>query len=205
MQQCLTRQVCLHKLDGDLARIPLISFTEASEEHLASAARRLAEVGRGVEAAHEALANSPSALSAFIEMSAYIRNGSSVPRRTREILALATAAARGSEFVWESHVPLARAASVTDEQIEAIALWPAKHEALHGLDRACVELCHQLAASAGGADAACAAVEQELAPAELVDLLLTIGWYQLCATLFGALAVLPTPAALSPAPTPTRT
>src|SRR5579884_3970990 len=74
-------------------------------------------LGRPVLNLYRALANQPPALRAFLGMSRYVRDRSSLPPRLRELAILATAYALDVPYEQDHHIAVARQVGVRDEQL----------------------------------------------------------------------------------------
>src|SRR5207245_6227493 len=85
-------------------------------EHIYSQIRGM---GRRVNHLYQILANQPAALEAFIGMSRYIRDDSSLRPALREMAILATAEALHQPYEIAHHRPAALQAGVTPEKIDS--------------------------------------------------------------------------------------
>ncbi|MCQ4045284.1 SDR family oxidoreductase [Streptantibioticus rubrisoli] len=70
------------------------------------------------------LVRHPELFRRFLPFGGYLLRDGRLPARTRELLILRTAYNTGAGYEWGRHVPLARAAAVTDEEIRRVAAGP---------------------------------------------------------------------------------
>jgi len=132
---------------------------------------RVEAMGRPVLNLYRALANQPAALEAFLEMSRYVRGGSSLDAGLREAVIFATAQELGSDYEVAHH------STGVD---------------LDGLDergRCAVEYARSAACTRSCDDALFQHLKEHFSNAEIVDLVVTVGWYHLCAVVLGTLEV----------------
>jgi len=69
------------------------------------------------------LANNPPALHAFMAMSRYVRDDSSLPDSLRELAVLTVAHALKSEYELHQHSPIARRLGITEVQLRELPNW----------------------------------------------------------------------------------
>jgi alkylhydroperoxidase family enzyme len=134
------------------------------------------------------LANQPPALRAFLGMSRYIRDESSLPPALRELTILATAFALGVRYEQVHHLAAARRAGVADAKVAAFPDWQAS-TAFDARERAAMAYAHEVAASRRVRAATFDALRAHFTPSEIIDLALTVGWYHLCGALLVPLEV----------------
>src|SRR6266705_1854561 len=79
-------------------------------------------LGRPVLNLYRVLANQPPALSAFLEMSRYVRDASSLDAGLRELVILATAHALDQPYEVAHHTDAANKVGVIANKIRAVAL-----------------------------------------------------------------------------------
>jgi len=111
-----------------------------------------------------------------------------LPRRSAELVALRTAYLCGSEFEWREHRLYAQRAGVTDQELAAIragAAAPIWSEA----DRALLQAADDLHRFASVAPSTWTALEAELTPAELVEVVLVAGQYRMLSMLANSAGV----------------
>jgi 4-carboxymuconolactone decarboxylase len=171
-----------------MARLPYLEAEESAEPELVAALyHRIAGWGRPVGHLYKVLANQPSALEAFLGMSHYIRDRSSLDDPLREIAVLSTAQALAQPYERAHHEPVALSAGVEPSTIEAIA---AGHtDRLEPLARAVAAYADQVARRHDVDEKVFEELRRGLSDAELTDLVVTVAWYHLCAAILGPLRV----------------
>jgi 4-carboxymuconolactone decarboxylase len=145
-------------------------------------------MGRPVLNLYRMLANQPPALAAFLGMSRYVRSASSLDPGLRELAILATAHELGQVYEVAHHTEAARLAGVSAEKLEAVVPGGAVG-VLTTHERAAVEFAKQAAHTRSCDDATFEHLRSLFSAEEIVDLVLTTGWYHLCAVILGSLRV----------------
>jgi 4-carboxymuconolactone decarboxylase len=169
-----------------VARLPYVKPGTSEEvDRLYAEVQRL---GRPVLNLYTELANQPPALDAFLGTSRYVRAGSSLDPGLRELSILATAHALGQEYEIKHHTEAAEKAGVTAEKIAATAPGAAP-AALDERERCAVEYARECASSRTCGEATFLRMQSLFSAQEIVDLVLTAGWYHLCAVILGSLRI----------------
>jgi alkylhydroperoxidase family enzyme len=120
---------------------------------------------------------------AYHTFNGHILYTNSLDPRQRELLVLRVAARRGAEYEWEQHVYIARDLGFTDDEIERIA------EGSHAtgwtpFEIAMLRAVDELIDDAYIADDTWSALAGELDRHQLMDLVFTVGAYDLLAMAF---------------------
>lgn len=171
---------------ADVARLPYVKPRASDDvDRLYAEVQRL---GRPVLNLYAELANQPPALEAFLEMSRYVRAGSSLDPGLRELSILATAHALGQEYEIKHHTEAAARAGVPEEKIAAAAPG-ASPEKLDGRESCAVDYAREVAAARTCSDATFERMRSIFSTEEIVDLVVTAGWYHLCAVILGSLLI----------------
>jgi alkylhydroperoxidase family enzyme len=145
-------------------------------------------MGRPVLNLYKEVANQPPALAAFLEMSRYVRSGSSLDPGLRELAILATAHELGQAYEVAHHTEAAARAGAAAVKIAAVGPG-ASLDALTPQERGAVEFARQVAQTRTCNDATFARLQELFKPEEIVDLVVTTGWYHLCAVILGSFRV----------------
>jgi 4-carboxymuconolactone decarboxylase len=145
-------------------------------------------MGRPVLNLYRVLANQPPALAAFLEMSRHVRSGSSLDPGLRELAILATAHELGQRYEVVHHTDAAERAGVASAKVAAVTAGGSL-DALAPAERCAVEYARQAAHSRSCDDATFDRVQSLFSTEEIVDLVLTTGWYHLCAVILGSFRV----------------
>lgn len=136
------------------------------------------------------LARHPELARAFHTLTGHVLFASTLTVRWRELLILRTAALRRCGYEWAQHVVLAREAGLTDEEVARVAEGPAAN-GWSTLEGAMVAAVDELVADAEVTDATWAVLSGELDEQQLMDLVFTVGTYDLLAMAFQSFRVRP--------------
>lgn len=132
---------------------------------------RIEAMGRPVLNLYRALANQPPALEAFLSMSRYVRGGSSLDPVLREAVILATAQELGSAYEVAHH-----SNGVSLDNLDERA-------------RCAVDYARSAARTRTCDDALFERLKRHFSTEQIVDLVVTVAWYHLCAVILGTLEV----------------
>jgi alkylhydroperoxidase family enzyme len=165
-----------------VARLPYLDQEDLPEEHRALLARP-ANLFR-------VLVHSPDAFRNFSRLGGWIRNGSSLDPRLRELAILQVGYVTSCEYEYTHHIEIGRTFGVTDDDIRAVAAETAgRSTPLPALDRAVLAAAREMTAALRVSDATFAVLEAGLAREHLIDLLMTIAYYNLVVRLLSSLEV----------------
>jgi alkylhydroperoxidase family enzyme len=139
---------------------------------------------------HRALANSPNGLRAFGALGQFIRHKSRLDPRLRELAILQVGYLARAPYEWSHHVKIGRDFGVTDDDIRALIEEtdgrPSKLEPLAKLVlKAAREMTNDLAIS----EATFAALRKDLDNERVVDLVITISFYNAVVRLLVSLQI----------------
>ena len=126
------------------------------------------------------LAHHPALTRAFHTFNGHVLFASTLSPRQRELLVLRVAAVRHAEYEWRQHVVLARDAGLGDDEIARVAAGP-DAPGWPPLDAATLRAVDELVADAAIADATWETLAGELDDQQLMDLVFTVGAYDLLA------------------------
>jgi alkylhydroperoxidase family enzyme len=151
--------------------------------------RRLKELGGRPINLYRALANQPDMLRAWVEFAWSLRERCSLPRSLRELVILRCAQMYGSEYEWEHHLVMARAAGVEEGQISGLGGWRESPELFDAGERAALALAEAVFDGDVGRS-----VSEELErcfpdPGDRVELVLTAATYTMVPRVLEALGV----------------
>lgn len=136
----------------------------------------------GTFARHPALAR------AFYTFNGHVLSGSTLLPRDRELLVLRVAHIRDAAYEWEQHVILAADAGIDGDDIGRVAEGP-DAAGWSSRDRALLTAVDELIGSAVVSDETWAALAAELDERQLMDLVFTVGAYDLVAMAFRSFGV----------------
>jgi len=126
----------------------------------------------------KALVNSPKAARAFSGLGGYIRYGSKLDPRLRELAILQVGWLARSPYEWSHHVKLGYDFGVTDDDIRALIDDTAgKSTSLDPLASAVLKAAREMTTEGAMAETTFAALQSELGNEQMVDLTVTIGFY----------------------------
>jgi alkylhydroperoxidase family enzyme len=165
-----------------MARLPYLNQDDLPEEH-----KRLLERPANL---FRALVHSPDAFRNFSRLGLWLRTGSTLDARLRELAILQVGYITRAEYEWSHHIRIGHAAGVTDDDIAAlIAETNGETSALPELDRAVLRLAREMTEDLGGSEEAFRTVNDALGHEHTVDLLMTIAFYNLVVRLLYTLEV----------------
>ncbi len=190
-----------------MARVPYVDPPAPGAPDPDGLGHLYAEIGaaRGsVLDLHRALAGAPGALRAYFRLSHYVRDESSLDPRLREIAIVATGCFLDVPYELAHHVPAARRAGVTAEQLAAVPGWQTAPDGVFDMvERAVLAYADEVARTRSASPGTLATLQGLLPPAQLIDLVLTVALYHLVAAVVLPLGI--EPEEISPGPVARRT
>ncbi|ONH60797.1 carboxymuconolactone decarboxylase [Frankia sp. CcI49] len=148
-------------------------------------------------------AHHPELARALFTLNGHVMRGTTLTARQRHLLIIRVAAVRGCGYVWAQNVPVGLDAGLTEGEIGRIALGP-DAPFWEPLDAALLRAVDELIAGGTITDPTWAALAAELDTQQLLDVVLTVGAYEISAFMTGALQ-LDFDDDLKPASTPAAT
>ena len=153
-----------------MARVPYLDVADLAAEDQDLLKRPIA--------LHKALVNSPKAARAFSGLGQFIRYGSKLDPRLRELAILQVGWVARSPYEWSHHVKLGHDFGVSDDDIRALIDDTAGRPApLDELSRTVLRGAREMTQQGAMTDATFAALQSALGNEQAVDLTLTIGFY----------------------------
>ena len=134
------------------------------------------------------IANSEPCFREFGKLGGVLFNKVKLAPKLRELTILKTAKASHSVYEWTQHVPAARHVGVTEEQVAAVENWQ-NAKCFSELERLVLQLTDEVAVNVKGKRETVEALKKHLSPAEIVELILTIGNWGMVARLLETLEV----------------
>lgn len=134
------------------------------------------------------LAHHPKLLERWMVFGTHILNKSSLPPRERELVILRIGWLCRSEYEWGQHVLIGRLAGLTDEEILRIKAGP-EEAGWSDLDSALLRAVDELHAEAFISDPTWQALAAQLTNQQLLDLIFTVGQYNMVAMALNTLGV----------------
>lgn len=134
------------------------------------------------------LARHPQATTAFHALAGHALFGTTLSLRQRELLILRVAAVRGSAYEWAQHLVLAADVGLSEDEVAAVAEGPGA-AGWSTLEAALLAAVDELLADARIGDATWAALGVELDEQQQMDVVFTVGTYDLLAMAIGTFGV----------------
>lgn len=162
-------------------RIPPVTDAEMSPAHREALAPYVREDGI-IHNVFRTIGRYPSALKRWTPFIHHVLFKSSLALREKELLILRVAALRGSTYAWTQHVRIARRAGLADHQIRAIRDDPTS-SSWSATDAALLQAAEDLLREARISEGAWTHLSTRLSQEQLIDVVLTVGQYDLAAML----------------------
>ena len=134
------------------------------------------------------LAHSPVLLRDFVEMTGHVRDSTTLQPTLRELAILTVARVTQAPVPWLSHLPIARAAGLTEEQVIGLGVWD-RHPAFSAEERAVIRFTEEVTRDVRPSDDAWAALATFLDARQLVELSFVVGYYNMVARYLEALRI----------------
>jgi 4-carboxymuconolactone decarboxylase len=171
------------------SRIPLVDV-DALDATQRATFDRIAGTRGKVAGPFLALLHSPELADRVQAVGAFIRFESSLDDATRELAILVTARSWSCQFEWAAHAPLALAAGVSADQLDAVA-GGRRPASLEPTAAAVHDFVAELSRNGRVGDATYAAALGRLGVARLVELTALVGYYTLLAMTLNAHEIAP--------------
>jgi len=152
----------------------------ADENKVAEKTREILARGRVKLNVARMIANSDAAFYPFSMMGNSLMTRAKLDPRLREIAILRTAKVSRSVYEWTQHVPIAKGVGVTDEQVAAMDN-PENAKCFDELERMVLKFTDEVARNVKGSRATLEALKKHLGSTEIVELILSIGFWGLVA------------------------
>lgn len=165
-----------------MARLPYIEKSQLPPEHQDLMKREIA--------LYKQLAHSPNGLRAFQGLGGFIRWKSKADPRLRELAILQVGWLAQSPYEWSHHVKIGYDFGVSDADIEAMVAETAGKPS--GLDAPASLVCRgarEMTADGAMAKATFDALQQQMPNEHLVDLIVTIGFYNAVVRVLASLEI----------------
>jgi alkylhydroperoxidase family enzyme len=160
-----------------MALLPYGDQGAASEETL-----KLLNSGRIKLNVGRMIANSNAAYKPFNQLGGALIGKAKLDPKLREIAILRTAKVSRSVYEWTQHVPMAKHVGVTDAQVAAMDNWQGA-SCFNELERKVLRFTDEVAGNVKASREALEALKKDLGPAEIVELILSIGFWGMVARL----------------------
>jgi alkylhydroperoxidase family enzyme len=153
-----------------MARLPYLDKSDLLPEHQDLLSRNLN--------LYRVLAHSPRAARSLNTLARFVRDGSRLDPRLRELAILQVSYLTGSAWGFSHHVRIGREVGVTDEDIRAVAdETSGQPTQLEPLAKAVLRAAREMTVDLAVSDETFAALRQELEDERLTDLVVAIAFY----------------------------
>jgi AhpD family alkylhydroperoxidase len=172
-----------------MSRVPSLAREDAASTEQQPLWDRL-EAERKVPTANifRVLANAPVLLDAFLSYANALRDGSKLSPKLRELAILAVGHATGSEYEIAHHQSHGSKAGLSDEQLAAVADFESS-TVFDDAERAVLALARESTTKVQVSDTTWAAAAEHLDDQQMVELTMTIAWYNSGVRIMGLLDV----------------
>jgi alkylhydroperoxidase family enzyme len=165
-----------------MARLPYLDKSDLAPEHQDL-------LNRPINLYRE-LVNSPNARRALSHIGHYIRYGSKLDPRLREMAILQVGYAERAPYEWAHHIKIGREFGVTDDDIRAlIDSTEGRPTTLDEITEAVLQAAREMTLKPDLSDTTFAILQAYLDNERLVDLLVTIAFYNYTARIVAALKI----------------
>lgn len=165
-----------------MARLPYLDKSDLLPEHQDLLARNIN--------LYRLLAHSPRAARSLNTLARFIRDGSRLDPRLRQMAILQIGYVTRSAYEYSHHIRISREFGVSDDDIRAITAETAGQcTGLDPLTRAVLRAAREITLEVTLSDDTFAALRQGLDPERLTDLVITIGHYNSLVRLIAALRI----------------
>ena len=161
-----------------MALLPYVDESKASEK----TREILGNTPRKMNVARMIANSSDAVFQNFSRLGHSLLTRAKLNSKLHEVAILRTAKLTGSAYEWTQHVPIARACGVTDEQIAAMDNWQ-DAKCFDEVERLVLTLTDEVTRDVKGRRETLEALKRHLGPAELVELILSIGFWGMVARL----------------------
>jgi 4-carboxymuconolactone decarboxylase len=152
----------------------------ADESKMAEKNREILNRGKVKLNVARMIANSDAAFYPFSMLGNSLLTRSKLDARLRELAILRTAKVSRSVYEWTQHAPIAKSTGVTDEQVAAVDNWESA-KCFSDLDRLVLKFTDEVARNVKGSRETLDALKKHMGSAEIVELVMSIGFWGMVA------------------------
>jgi len=167
-----------------MARLPYVDPATAPEDVRALLERL--PVGLNV---FRMMAHAETDFRPLVALGTAILGRQKLDAKLRELAILRVAALSGARDEWVQHAPIARAAGATEAQVAALDRGDAAADCFDPLEQAVLRFTTEVLRDVRASEATFAELARRLSAQEIVELILTIGYYMMIARLLETTAV----------------
>jgi len=170
-----------------MARVRLIEKEQAPPE-VREIFQKIEDNGAKILNLYKVAAHSPKVFLNLIRLGNSVIGRTELPPRLREIATLRVARLTGSEYEWAQHAPVALQAGVSQKQLDAIPDWKNSAE-FNNEERAILQYTDEVAQQVKVTDQTFNTLKNFFSEQIIVELTMTIGYYEMVARLLVPLQV----------------
>lgn len=156
-------------------------------QQLAATYRRITETRGYVSNILASLSHAPAGLDAFARYGEYVRYGTELPGRVRELSVLALAA--GNQYAWSHHHPPALKAGVTQQELDSLESGGALSATITAPEKAAIRYAREFGHGGKVTDETFAEVKGHFSERQITDLTLLCGYFMALGSTINALRV----------------
>jgi alkylhydroperoxidase family enzyme len=128
-------------------------------------------------------ANAPACFRQGLRLGGAILGQQKLSAQLRELVILLTAQEDGGAYEWHQHVPIALAVGLTQDQIDALERKDYGAACFDRKTRLALRFASEVRSKVRASEQALVAAQAEFSPQELVEIILTVGFYMTMARL----------------------
>ena len=125
---------------------------------------------------YRVLGNAPAMLRGWLDFAWPLRLDATTPRSLRELVILRGAWVLRTEYEWAHHVPMGKAAGLTEERIEALKDWQGATHFTEA-ERAALRMADEVSLGEGASAECVAELRRHFSDADVTELVLTSCFY----------------------------
>lgn len=168
-----------------LTPLPADQWDDEVREAFRGMLPRARQNPEGAGTALSTLVRHPALTKAFLGFNVHLLFRSSLPARMREVAILRVSHRRHCAYEWAHHVEMAKAAGLSDADVEAIR----RGEATDEIDRLAIVAADELDETSTLTDQTWAALGEHLSDRQRMDFVFTVGAYGMLAMAFNTFGV----------------
>ena len=142
---------------------------------LAAAYKRITETRGYVSAILMSLSHAPAGLDAFAKLGEYVRYGTELPGRVRELAVLAIAA--GNQYAWSHHHPHAIKSGVSQQELDSLESGGALADTIAPAEKAAIRYAREFGQGGKVGDETFAEARRHFSERQITDLTLLCGYF----------------------------
>ena len=144
-------------------------------DQLAATYQRITETRGYVSAILMSLSHAPAGLDAFAKYGEYVRYGTELPGRVRELCVLALAA--GNQYAWSHHHPHAIKAGVTQQELDSLESGGALADTIGAPEKAAIRYAREFGQGGKITDETFEEARRQFTERQITDLTLLCGYF----------------------------